>query len=116
MHYAILAVIIAILHFGFVAFVLAGGLAAYRWDWMIWVHFSCFVYAVAIMLVGWRCPLTDLEIWLRRQAGQPVQWQEFLHHYIWSHLGWRGNEWFITAGLILAAGLFNWRAYLQLTS
>jgi len=115
-HFTILAYLIAGLHFAFVAFVLAGGVVLYRWQWVAWVHIPCFLYAVMIMLIGWRCPLTDLEIWLRKRAGEPVHWQEFLHHYIWSHVGWKGNEWFITAGLILVAGLVNWRAYLHLMS
>lgn len=113
MVYPALILIIAVIHFGFVLFVIAGGLLAFHWPSLIWGHFLCAVYGVSIMLIGWRCPLTELEVWLRQQKGESIvagEW-EFLRHYIWSHLGLDGNEWFITVALLLALLLFNFYAY-----
>jgi len=116
MIYPALIVVIALIHFGFVLFVIAGGLLAFRWPSVIWWHLLCAVYGVSIMLVGWRCPLTDLEAWLRQQRGENLiaeEW-EFLRHYIWSHLGLQGNEWFITVALVVSILIFNYRAYQSL--
>ncbi|MEZ5530723.1 MAG: DUF2784 domain-containing protein [Porticoccaceae bacterium] len=112
MIYTLLILAVAIIHFCFVLFVIAGGLLAFHWPTMIWWHLTCAIYGVAIMLIGWRCPLTDIEVWLRQQRGDVLseRW-EFLRHYVWSHLGLDGNEWFITAALVVALLVFNFRAY-----
>lgn len=112
--YGLLANAAAAVHFCFVAFVIAGGLLSYRWPRMVWLHFPVAVYGVLIMVVGWRCPLTDLEIWLRRMAGQVVEWDEFLERYFWSIVGWEGTEPFILVLIIVLILLFNTRAYWSL--
>ncbi len=109
--YQLLAIITAIAHFAFVAFLLAGGLLSYRWPQIVWLHFPVAVYGVMIMAVGWRCPLTDLEIWSRKMAGETVEWTEFIRHYLWSHVGWDGSEWFILVGFMALLVAFNYRAY-----
>jgi uncharacterized protein DUF2784 len=112
MAYFFLILIVALVHFGFVLFVIAGGLLAFQWPTLLWWHLAGALYGIAIMLVGWRCPLTRLEAWLRERRGERLvtQW-EFLRHYVWSHIGLRGNEWFITVVLMMAMVLFNYRAY-----
>ncbi|MCP5302308.1 MAG: DUF2784 domain-containing protein [Pseudomonadales bacterium] len=112
--YLLLANIAAALHFSFVAFVIAGGLLCYRWPRLVWLHFPVAVYGITIMVVNWRCPLTDLEIWLRKMAGQQVNWTEFIEHYIWSAVGWDGTEPFILALIVLLIVLFNFKAYRDL--
>lgn len=109
--YWFLANIAAAIHFCFIAFVVAGGLLSFRWPRLLWLHFPVAVYGIMIMVVNWRCPLTDLEIWLRTQAGQVVEWSEFIERYIWSLVGWNGTEPFILVGIIGLMLLCNGRAY-----
>ena len=66
------------------------------------------------MVFNWRCPLTDLEIRLRRRAGQRVEWSEFLDRYLWSRLGLGGREWFIVPSLVVTMLLCNWLPYQRL--
>ncbi len=111
MHYSVLADLTALVHALFVVFVLAGGLLALRWRHVLWLHFPIALYGVLIMVFEWRCPLTDLEIMLRRKAGEEVRWTEFLDHYLFSHLGLTGGEWFVLAALVIALPVINYRPY-----
>jgi len=113
MIYTALIAVTAVIHAGFVLFVIAGGLLAFRWPRLIWLHLFCAVYGVLIMLVDWQCPLSDVEAWLRRERGEavvPGEWA-FLDHYVWPHLGVGGDEWFIVLLLVVAIVAFNFRAY-----
>ena len=70
MAYRLLADLVMVVHFGFIAFVVVGGLAAWRWPWLIWVHVPAAVWGLAIVVVGTPCPLTWMENWARERAGQ----------------------------------------------
>jgi hypothetical protein len=104
------------LHAGFVVFVLFGGLGLHRWRWLAWLHAPAMLYAVLIQTIGWACPLTDLEKWLRGQAGQNVYTGECLPHYLWAPLGLTGTEPLIAVGLIAVLLAINLRPDLRLTT
>ena len=71
-----------VLHFTFVLFVVAGGLLALRWPRIAWVHVPVALYGAAIEFVGFICPLTPLEQWLRRRGGEAGYTGGFIEHYI----------------------------------
>ncbi len=73
---------VVLLHMCFVVFVVAGGLLALRWRRMAWVHLPCAVWGAWIEFAGWVCPLTPLEIWLRRRAGEAGYERGFIEHYV----------------------------------
>ena len=79
---SVLADSVVLLHLCFVVFVVAGGLLALRWRRMAWVHVPCAVWGAWIEFAGWICPLTPLEIWLRRRAGEAGYERGFIEHYI----------------------------------
>ena len=70
MIYRALADAVVLLHFGVMLFILLGGLLVLRWRWVVFVHLPFAVWGVAIELGGWICPLTPLEIHLRRLGGE----------------------------------------------
>ncbi len=70
------------LHFAFVGFALLGGLLVRRWRWIAWLHLPCAAWAVVIALAGWVCPLTPLENYLRRAAGQAGYDGGFVEQYV----------------------------------
>jgi hypothetical protein len=78
----ILADAVLIIHLLFILFAVAGGFAALRWRFLIGVHLPCALWAAAIELGGWICPLTPLEISLRRCAGQAGYSGGFIQHYL----------------------------------
>ena len=79
---SVLADSVVLLHMCFVVFVVAGGLLALRWRRMAWVHVPCAVWGAWIEFAGWICPLTPLEIWLRRRAGEAGYERGFIEHYL----------------------------------
>jgi hypothetical protein len=69
-------------HLAFVLFVVLGGLFALRWRWAPLIHIPVAVWGAAISLVGWVCPLTPLENYLRRRGGSSTYQGEFIEHYL----------------------------------
>jgi hypothetical protein len=82
MSWRVLADVTVGLHLGFVVFVVLGGLLVLRWPKLVWVHLPVAAYGVLIEWIGWTCPLTPLENWLRRQAGGAGYSGGFVEHYI----------------------------------
>ena len=66
----------------FVAFVVAGGVLALRWPRVAWVHLPAALWGAMIALVGWICPLTPFENWLRVRGGAAAYDTGFLEHYL----------------------------------
>ncbi len=73
---------VLLLHFAFILFVILGGLLAlWRRGW-VWAHLPALLWGVLVELTGWPCPLTPLENWFRRRAGQPGYGGGFIDHYL----------------------------------
>jgi len=69
-------------HVAFVLFVVAGGLVVLRWPRAAWVHVPCAAWGAWVEIAGWVCPLTPLEVRLRRGAGEAGYAGGFLEHYV----------------------------------
>lgn len=82
MTWSLLADLVLVTHFGFIVFVVAGGLLALRWPRVAWVHLPAAAWGTAIELFGWICPLTPLENSLRRRAGETGYAGGFIEHYL----------------------------------
>jgi len=80
--YGILAGVIIVAHFLFIAFVAAGGLLILRWPSLAWVHLPAVVWGVVVELTGWICPLTPLENYLRQLAGKSSYSGDFIEQYL----------------------------------
>ena len=65
MFYRLLADLVVVLHFGFVLFVVLGGLLALRWPRAAWFHLPAALWGAGIEFVQGICPLTPLENHLR---------------------------------------------------
>ena len=82
MGWRLLANAVVVIHLGFVAFVVLGGVLV-RWRrGVAFVHVPCAVYGAAIELGGWTCPLTPLENRLREMAGDRGYAGGFVEHYL----------------------------------
>ena len=100
MAYSILADLVILLHALFVLFVLFGGLLIVKWPRMLWLHLSGVAWGAIVELTGWFCPLTPLEHWLRRLAGEAGYEGDFLQRYLLALLYPDG----LTRGIQLALG------------
>jgi hypothetical protein len=74
--------VVLVVHFVFVLFVMFGGLLALRWPRVAWVHVPVALYGATIEFLGFICPLTPLEVWLRRRGGETGYSGGFIEHYI----------------------------------
>ena len=82
MFYRILADLVVIGHFAFVLFVIFGGFFVLRSKRVAWIHVPFVLWAIIIEFAGWICPLTPLEILLRRKGGALAYRSGFIEHYI----------------------------------
>jgi len=78
----ILADIVLVLHFLFIAFVIGGAFLVLRWPKLVWIHLPAAIWGVVVELTGWICPLTPLENHLLEIAGRSGYSGDFVEHYL----------------------------------
>ena len=78
--------LVVVLHFAFTLLVALGGFLVWRWPGFFWPHMALLAWGVSIPFLQPPCPLTDLEKWLRVEAGMPVYATHFIDHYVYSVL------------------------------
>jgi hypothetical protein len=69
-------------HLAFVLFVVCGGLLVLRTPRLAWLHLPAVAWAAFVELSGSICPLTPLEVTLRRGAGEAGYAGDFVEHYL----------------------------------
>ncbi len=104
--YQILADLVVVVHFTFVAVVIFGLLAVLigavlRWRWIrsFWfrlVHFLMILVVVVQALLGIVCPLTTLENHLRRLGGSQPYPGSFIGHWVDAVLFYQAPPWVFT--------------------
>ena len=82
MSYRFLADSVLVLHFLFIGFVIFGGLIVLRFAWVSAIHIPAVGWGIIVELTGKLCPLTTLEVGLRRAAGDAGYAGDFIEHYI----------------------------------
>ena len=89
----------------FVLFVVLGGLLALKWRRVAWVHVPVALYGAAIEFVGFICPLTPLEVSLRRRGGEAGYEGGFIEHVVEGLIypGWLTREIQIGLGAVVLA-------------
>lgn len=105
MPYRLLADIVVLLHFAFILFVLLGGILLFWWPKLAWIHLPVAVYAILIEWIGWICPLTPLENWLRQKGGETGYSGGFVAQYLLPLL--YPINYTYTTQLILGAGVLS---------
>lgn len=101
---SILAEAVVVLHFAFVVFAVLGGLLVLRRPRWAWAHVPAAVWGFLVEAAGWLCPLTPLELHLRRQAGLAPYEGGFLAHYLLPVLypeGLTRDVQWVLAGIVL---------------
>jgi len=104
MLYRVLADLVVLAHIAFVAFVVLGGLLVLWRTRIAWLHVPVALYAAAIEIVGWVCPLTPLENRFRALAGEAGYEGGFIEHYaglILYPANWHAIKAYLAAGVII---------------
>ena len=103
-----LAAVVVVVHLLFVAFVMAGGVLVLRWPRIAWLHVPAAAWGAFVELSGRPCPLTPLEIALRRRAGLEDYAGDFIAHYVFPFLYPVGlTRWaqILMAGIVVVANV-----------
>ncbi|MEU8361036.1 DUF2784 domain-containing protein [Nonomuraea sp. NPDC048882] len=83
MMYRLLADAAMVAHFAFLLYLALGGFVAWRWRRTLWAHVAVVAWGVLSVVTGVECPLTHVEDWARRSAGQQgLPAGGFIDHYI----------------------------------
>jgi hypothetical protein len=118
MPYALFADLVLIVHLGFVAFVVLGGLLVLHWRRLAWLHLPAVTWGVWVEMAAWPCPLTPLEQWLRNRAGQAGYSGGFVEHYVLRTLYpaelTHGDQLLIGAAVLLINGIVYAAVYRHL--
>lgn len=80
--YEVLASTVLVLHFCFLAYVVLGGFFVWRWPKAFWPHLAAAAWGLAVVTVPLTCPLTVVENWARRRAGESDVGPGFIDKYI----------------------------------
>jgi hypothetical protein len=106
--YTVLVAVTVAVHFAFVGYGVLGGFLALRWPRTIWLHVPVVLWCVAIEIVDFVCPLTELERWARPRAGMaPLPSDGFIAHYITGVLYPARFE-YPVLGLVLVVVMASW--------
>jgi len=111
--YIILAELVMLVHFSFLAFVVFGALLVAWRKWVALLHIPAFVWGALISFMGWPCPLTPLENHFLRLGGREGYDTGFIEHYIAPVLYPEGltrtDQVVMGAGLlVLNVALYSW--------
>jgi Protein of Unknown function (DUF2784). len=71
-----------VLHFTFLVYVVVGGFLAWRWPWTIVTHLAAATWGVLIIARNLTCPLTPLEDYFRKRAGEEGLSGGFIDTYL----------------------------------
>ena len=82
MLYRLAADAVVLVHLVFIVFAFAGGLLVLRDRRWAWLHLPAVAWACWVEFSGRICPLTPLEVALRRQAGDAGYAGGFIDHHL----------------------------------
>lgn len=80
--YLLLAHLVVFVHFLWIVFLFIGWLPALKSRAIRWLHIGGVLFALFLNITRLHCPLTYLEIWLRKKAGAEAYDSSFIIHYL----------------------------------
>jgi hypothetical protein len=99
---AVLALHVAIVLFvvGGLLLVVVGNLLSWGWvnaPWFRLIHMATIAVVAAEAWIGFVCPLTTLEMWLRSQVHGVTYQGSFVEHWLQAILFWEAPAWVFAA-------------------
>ena len=82
MWYGLTADSLVLVHFGFIVFVVLGGLLVLWRVWVAWLHIPAVIWGALSEFRQLICPLTPVENELRLAAGRLAYPESFVEHYL----------------------------------
>ncbi|MEW6163401.1 MAG: DUF2784 domain-containing protein [Nitrospirota bacterium] len=82
MFYRLAADFVVLIHFLWIVFLIFGAFMGRRYRAVKIFHIAGLGFAITMQIFGWYCPLTYLEIWLRRRHDPSLTYRgSFIIHY-----------------------------------
>jgi hypothetical protein len=101
--------LVVIGHLIWILFLIGGAMIGRRIRWIRWLHIAALTFSLLLQVFRWICPLTHLEVWLRRQADPSSGYPgDFLAHYAERVVYWSVPPWAVLLATVLIAGLSLW--------
>jgi Protein of Unknown function (DUF2784) len=98
-------------HFAYLLYLPSGGFLALRWPRSIWLHVPTVAWGLGVVVLGWPCPLTELERWARARAGMdPLPTSGFIGRYV-EGVFYPANRTGTAQALAFAAAGLSWVAF-----
>jgi hypothetical protein len=111
--YKVLADIIVLIHFLWIAFLFFGALWGRRSGTVKIFHLSGLAFALIIQIFNWFCPLTHLEVWLRAKHNPDLTYAgSFIIYYV-EKIVYMEISHYIVLIVTLLLGAFNVWIYLK---
>ena len=96
--------------------IVIGNLRRWHWinsSWLRFAHLATILVVAGEAWLGIVCPLTTLEMWLRRRADESTYDGSFVEHWLQALLFWQAPAWVFTAvyslfGLSVLATWWLW--------
>ncbi len=83
MLYRVLADSVVFLHFLWIVFLVLGAFLGVRYRKVKYLHLGGLAFAVVMQVADWYCPLTHIEVWLRRRHDPSLGYGgSFIIHYV----------------------------------
>ena len=106
MFYRVIAELCVALHFLWILFVIFGIVFALKGSKVAWLHLAGLMFSLVLNVLGWYCPLTYLENYIRLSGGASGTYtHSFILHYLEPLIYPQLPERLIRAGGIVFVGL-----------
>ncbi|MBI2816061.1 MAG: DUF2784 domain-containing protein [Acidobacteria bacterium] len=104
MIYEIAADLTALLHLGFILFVVFGAILGRRSRRVRALHLAAMTYGVLIEVFYWYCPLTYVEQFFRAKAGRGMYEESFIEHYLNKVIYLDMSQWILIVAAVVVLG------------
>ena len=100
---------VVLTHLLWILFIIFGALIGCQFVWVKWLHIGALIFSVLLQLFRWICPLTYLEIWLRRQHDPSLAYAgDFIAHYAERLVYLQVSRWAVLGVTFVVVGLSVW--------
>lgn len=109
MGYKLLADLTVLAHLLWILFLITGALWGRRHRFVQISHLSGLAFALVLQVLGWHCPLTHLEAWLRARHNPELTYSgSFIIHYVERLIYLEIAPIWISMATLLLIGLHLW--------
>jgi cytochrome c biogenesis protein CcdA len=109
MPFKVAADLVVVFHLLWILFLVFGAFIGRHVFWVKWLHLSALTFSVLLQLFHWTCPLTFLEVSLRRRHDPDLGYAgDFLAHYAERLVYMQISPSLVFIATVMVVGLSAW--------